>query len=154
MRALIIRHLPIPRLLMLPLHHHARRLRPHVHQINQRGYEHGAEEPGVQGVGGTLAYGGGGEEGQEARGAGGVGQQEGEWESGLQGEVDGEGGFLEGAELGAREDAVGYYAGDEGLEEGAAEEGAVAETMLVEGIKIGGLGEDLRRWYVAGFLKE
>lgn len=46
--------------------------------------------------------------------------------SGLQREIDGEDGGLEGCELGAWEAVVGYDAADEGLEDGGAEEGAVA----------------------------
>ena len=48
----------------------------------------------------------------------------------LQREVGGERGFLEGAELGAGQRAEGYYAAEEGLEEGAAEEGAVAGVWV------------------------
>jgi hypothetical protein len=44
----------------------------------------------------------------------------------LQGEVGREDGFLERGELRAGEGAVGGYAADEGLEDCAAEEGAVA----------------------------
>ena len=50
---------------------------------------------------------------------------------GLQCEVGGESGFLEGGELRARERAEGDYAADEGLEEGGAEEGAITFQMLV-----------------------
>lgn len=46
--------------------------------------------------------------------------------SGLQGEVDREDGGLEGCELGAWEAIVGHDAADEGLEDGGAEESAVA----------------------------
>lgn len=44
----------------------------------------------------------------------------------MQAKEDGEGGGLQRGELRAREGGVGYGAGNEGLEEGGAEEGAVA----------------------------
>ena len=134
MRPLIIRHLPIPRLLMLPLHHNPRGLRPHIDQIHQRSREHSPQQPRIESVGGALQHGGGGEEGKEARGAGGVGEQQADGEGGLEREVDGEGGFLERAELGPGKGAVGDYARDEGLEEGAAEEGAVAVGVMLVGV--------------------
>jgi hypothetical protein len=46
---------------------------------------------------------------------------------GLEHKVRWEDGFLERGELGAREGAVRSYAADEGLEDGGADEGAVAE---------------------------
>src|SRR5690242_12584884 len=126
MRALVVRGLPIPRLLMLPLDHDPRGLRTHVDQVRSGGDKHGGQQAGGEAVGGGLQDAGGGEGGHEARGAGWVGCEEGQGREGLQGEEDGKGGFLEGAELRAWEHAVGDYARDEGLEEGAAEEGAVA----------------------------
>jgi hypothetical protein len=49
----------------------------------------------------------------------------------LKREVGGEGGFLEGGELGTWEGAEGDYATYEGLKEGATEEGAITVQMLV-----------------------
>jgi hypothetical protein len=50
----------------------------------------------------------------------------------LQHEVGWEYVFLQRGKLGAGEGAVGYDAADEGLEDGGAEEGAVAMRMLVK----------------------
>lgn len=61
-----------------------------------------------------------------ARGGTGICKGEEDGASGLQREIDGEDGGLEGCELGAWEAVVGYDAADEGLEDGGAEEGAVA----------------------------
>lgn len=112
MRPLIVRGLAIPRLLMLPLNHDPRSLRTNIDQVRRGGDKHGSQQPGSEAVSGGLQDVGrrGGEGGHEARSAGGVGGEEGQGREGLQGEEDGEGGFLEGAELGAREDAVGDYA--------------------------------------------
>lgn len=52
-------------------------------------------------------------------------------------EVDGEGVFLEGGELGPGQHFEGDDAGDEGLKEGAAEEGAIAgigQGVLEKGV--------------------
>jgi len=65
------------------------------------------------------------ERGEAAR----VAERHGERAHGLQGEVGGEGGLLEGGELRAREDLEGDYAAEEGLEERAAQEGAIAMWM-------------------------
>lgn len=56
----------------------------------------------------------------------------------MQGEVDGGEGRLEGGELGAWKGAVGDYAVDEGLEDSAAEEGAVAAREREVGSIFGG----------------
>jgi hypothetical protein len=52
--------------------------------------------------------------------------------------------------LGAREGTIGYDAADEGLEDGGAEEGAVAMWCVSEGVWVlcWGRGRYLRRWYV------
>jgi hypothetical protein len=56
----------------------------------------------------------------------GICEPEGDGREGLQNEVRWEDGFLERGELGARECAVCGYATDEGLEDGGADEGAIA----------------------------
>ena len=90
----------------------------------------------------------------------GAGKCEGEdeREGGLHGEVDGEEGGLEGGELRAREDAVGLDAGDEGLEDLGAEEGAVGEDVVggwggevgEQGGHFGGLWLTLGKWAAIG----
>ena len=48
----------------------------------------------------------------------------------MQAEVDGSEGRLEGGKLGPGEGAVGHYAVNEGLKDGAAEEGAIAGGLI------------------------
>lgn len=55
-----------------------------------------------------------------------VGEERDEGEDGLEGEVGGEEFGLQDGEGGAREVLEGYYALEEGVEDGGAEEGAVA----------------------------
>jgi len=66
----------------------------------------------------------------------------------LDGEVDGGQGGLEGGELGTGEGAIGYDAVDEGLEDGGAEEGAIAEAKEKS---VGNTSDGLRgekRWVI------
>ena len=61
--------------------------------------------------------------------------------------------LLQGGELWSGEDLEGYHAGDEGLEERGAEEGAIAKICE---LMYGGYvyRTNLNKWYVAGFLNE
>lgn len=71
----------------------------------------------------------------------GEGQGDQDGERGLHGEVDWEEGGLKGGELGAREGFEGYDAGDEGLEDFGAEEGAIAvDSLECFAVLLGGLG--------------
>lgn len=90
---------------------------------------------------------------EESEGATRVGEDHEERRDGLECEVGGEGVLLEGGELWAGEDAEGDYAADEGLEEGAAEEGAIAVTVSRYVLSLVG-SVYLSRWYPAGFLKD
>jgi len=65
-----------------------------------------------------------------------VGEQRDQWQEGLHAEVEGEDALLQGGELGPWKDAEGDDAGDEGLEDGRPEEGAIAG----EGVSLFSIG--------------
>lgn len=127
--------LPIPRLLMFSLLHHLGRARPKHQQVRRRshkhacqGSEHAPPVPLVQDAIDTawdvVADGV-----AEWLPRGGVREREGDGQRRLDGKVHGRQGGLEGGEGGAGQRAVGYDASDEGLVDGGAEEGAVADMI-------------------------
>lgn len=135
MRPSIVAFLSISCLLMFPQSHDLGGLRAHIYQIQQRSDKHGSDQIRIHFVvcrgrrsGGRVGCGGcsgdGGDQGPW------VCKPHGERRKRLQHEVRWENGLLKGAELRAGEGAVGYDAADEGLEDGGAEEGAIAVVAL------------------------
>lgn len=66
---------------------------------------------------------------------------------GLHAEIDGEGGLLELGEGGTWQGLEGDNAADEGLEDGGAEEGAIAGMLLADRCQSGMHTAYLRMWY-------
>lgn len=146
MGPIVVALLAIPSFLVLPDAHDLGCLGSNVHQVGQRSDKHGGVQPGSELVGGRGGSGGreegkgrrrvGGRGRLEERGekrssaAAGIGQQHCDGESSLQGEVDGEGVFLQLGELGAGQDSEGDNARDEGLEERGAEKSAIAACCV------------------------